>query len=216
MQNDSFFTIDKTGEAEFKEKGSKFIAFAWSVKTDEDVEILISRLKEDHPKASHYCYAFKTGHKGEYCRVNDDGEPSGTAGKPILGQITRSGLSNTLVVVIRYFGGTKLGVNGLIQAYKEAARMALYHATSKEVFEHHTYMLEFNYADMGHIMAVLKDLPMDIIQKNFDTTCKITFRIRQSLTVEVIRKLASGILRVSPEEIKQSTEIPGCTLVKVD
>jgi uncharacterized YigZ family protein len=215
MSNDSFLTIDKSGQGELKEKGSKFIAFATSVVTEEDVEKLLIKLKEEYPKASHYCYAFKTGPRGEHFRMNDDGEPSGTAGKPILGQITRSGLSNTLVVVIRYFGGTKLGVSGLIQAYKEAAKIALEDATSIEVIVHETYSLEFSYADMGHIMAVLKELPLEITQKNFNADCKITFSIRQSLASEIIKKLSAGILRVSPEEISDSGEIPGCKLKKV-
>jgi uncharacterized YigZ family protein len=215
MSSDSFLTIDTTGHGEIKEKGSKFIAFASPVRTEDDVEKTLLKLKEEYPKASHYCYAFKTGPNGEHHRMNDDGEPSGTAGKPILGQITRSGLSDTMVIVIRYFGGTKLGVSGLIQAYKEAANKAIEAATFKEVIVQDTYLLEFNYAEMGHIMSVLKELPLEIKQKKFDAYCKVTFNVRQSKASDTIKKLSAGILRVSTEEIKVSTEIPGCTLTKM-
>jgi uncharacterized YigZ family protein len=216
MKSDSFLTIDVPGIGEIREKGSKFIALAHSIHTEEEVEQLIVQIRDAYPKASHYCYAFKTGPLGEHYRINDDGEPSGTAGKPIIGQINRLGLTNTIVIVIRYFGGTKLGVSGLIQAYKQAAKIALENASFKETVVHDKYELSFSYADMGHIMAVLKELPVQIIDKGFENGCSVTFSIRQSMTYDTLNRLTAGILRVSTQEVTDPMEIPGCTLKKLD
>jgi uncharacterized YigZ family protein len=215
MKSDSFLTIDVPGIGEIREKGSKFIALAHPIRTEDDVEPLLINIKEEYPKASHYCYAFKTGPLGEHYRINDDGEPSGTAGKPIIGQISRLGLTNTIVIVIRYFGGTKLGVSGLIQAYKEAAKMALENASYKETVVHDNYELSFSYADMGHIMAVLKELPVEILDKSFENSCIVTFSIRKSMSFQTLTRLTAGILRVSTQEVTDPMEIPGCTLKKL-
>jgi uncharacterized YigZ family protein len=215
MNSDSFLTIDTSGIGEIREKGSKFIALAYPIHTEEEVEQILVQIRDEYPKASHYCYAFKTGPQGEHFRINDDGEPSGTAGKPIIGQINRLGLTNTIVIVIRYFGGTKLGVSGLIQAYKEAAKLALENARYKETVIHNNYELTFSYTGMGHIMAVLKELPIEIMEKHFENSCRVTFSVRQSITIQTLTRLTAGILRVSVQEVADPMEIPGCTLKKL-
>ena len=156
MLTDSYQTIASPSEGEYKEKGSKFLAYAYPMDAESDLDGFIASLRDIHPKARHYCYAYKLGLDGTRFRANDDGEPSGTAGKPIYGQILSFGLTNVCIIVIRYFGGTKLGASGLIHAYKEASKAALDNAAIIEKYLYISYQLTFGYDHMGHIMNALK------------------------------------------------------------
>lgn len=185
---DTYKTIESPSEGIYKEKGSKFIAKAYPVKTEEQVKSIIEQLREEYYDARHHCYAYILGAKGEKWRANDDGEPSGTAGKPIHGQLLSFNLTNVLVVVIRYFGGTKLGVSGLINAYKTAAHDALSNAKIITRTVDVIYKVTFGYATMNEVMRLVKDLNLYLIDQHFDNTCFIKVRIRRSLENEFLSK----------------------------
>ncbi|MFZ1579905.1 MAG: YigZ family protein, partial [Saprospiraceae bacterium] len=174
MLTDSYQTIASPSEGEYKEKGSKFLAYAYPMDAESDLDGFMTSLRDIHPKARHYCYAYKLGLDGTRFRANDDGEPSGTAGKPIYGQILSFGLTNVCIIVIRYFGGTKLGASGLIHAYKEASKAALDNAAIIEKYLYISYQLTFGYDHMGHIMNALKDPDIEITDKVFEDHCAVT------------------------------------------
>lgn len=167
----SYFTLQDSSEGFYKEKGSKFIACAYPVSDEKEVKEIITALKKEYHDARHHCFAFRIGADHSFFRINDDGEPSGTAGKPILGQIQSYQLTNVLIVVIRYFGGTKLGVGGLIQAYKEAAKNALENAViiDKNIENH--YQLDFNYEQLPEVMKILKTMKSTITKQETDSKC---------------------------------------------
>lgn len=173
MEN-AFQTIAKKSDSFFKEKGSKFYSFAFPVSSEADVKTCMQEVKEEFKDAGHHCYAFKLGIKGEKYRYSDDGEPNNTAGKPIYGQLNSFEVTNTLVVVVRYFGGTKLGVGGLIQAYKEGAKLALENAQiiTKEVTEQ--ISIHFKYEEMNVMMSLVKIFDLKIIEQKFELDCLIT------------------------------------------
>lgn len=175
---DTYYTIEKATEGYFKEKGSKFYSYAFPVYSEEDVKARMSELKKKYFDAGHHCYAFRIGADHKFYRFSDDGEPSSTAGKPIFGQIQSKDLTNILIVVIRYFGGTKLGVSGLIASYRQGAVEALETAKilEKHVAKHYT--LSFNYELMNDIMRIFKDEKIDPSKQDFQATCKIDFSIR--------------------------------------
>ena len=185
---DSFLTISKAEEGLFKEKGSKFIAYAYPVETEEEIKELIQELKKTHHSARHHCYAWRLGANKKRFRANDDGEPSSTAGKPILGQIKRNNLTNVLVVVVRYFGGTLLGVGGLITAYKEASADVLQKATIIEKLIETTFEIEFDYSMMNPVMRIFKEDKLEQKKNQFELRCKITSSIRNSEANRVIEK----------------------------
>ncbi len=212
---DSFLTINAPSEGEYKEKGSKFLAYAYPMSNESDLENFISTLKDTHPKARHHCYAYKIGMDNNRFRTNDDGEPSGTAGKPILGQIQSFRLTNVCIIVIRYFGGTKLGASGLIHAYKEAARYSLENAELVEKFLFVTYHLEFGYEDMGHILNVIKDLDIEISEKVFDANCEVKIQLRLSEEYTTMLQLKARLLYKSLEEVNYETVIPFCKVNKL-
>lgn len=169
-----FQTIAQKSKSYFKEKGSKFYSYAFPINSEYEVKQYIEELKEEYKDARHHCYAFKLGLKGEKYRYSDDGEPSNTAGKPIYGQLNSFKVTNVLIVVVRYFGGTKLGVGGLIQAYKEGAKSALENAKiiTKEVTEQIT--IHFKYEEMNVMMSLVKILDLKIIEQQFELECLIT------------------------------------------
>ncbi|NVO09802.1 MAG: YigZ family protein [Bacteroidales bacterium] len=186
---DTYKTISGKAEGLYKEKGSKFIALAYPVTSEEEVKEILALLRKEYHDARHHCYSYIIGFKGEHWRANDDGEPSGTAGRPIHGQIQSFNLTNTLIVVIRYFGGTKLGVSGLINAYKASAADALNNAqivvnTVKDI-----YRITFGYLAMNDIMKLVKEENLGLIEQNFDTSCFITVGIRQTRTEIVLGKI---------------------------
>jgi uncharacterized YigZ family protein len=177
---DTYKTISRPAEGLFKDKGSKFLSFAYPVSSEEEVREIILTLKKEHHSARHHCYAWRLGQDKLNFRANDDGEPSSTAGKPILGQIQSHNLTNILIVVVRYFGGTLLGVSGLINAYKNAALDAINQAKVIEKIIEQNLLIEFGYGVMNDVMKVFKEEKLPQIESVFDLECKISTQIRLS------------------------------------
>lgn len=213
---DTYQVIASPSEGEYKEKGSKFLAFAYPITTLEDFEYYLEEVRSIHPKARHYCYAYRIGIEGELYRANDDGEPSGTAGKPILGQLLSQNLSDTFVVVVRYFGGTKLGASGLINAYKSATYDAIVNASKKDKTLSDLFKINFDYGEMGHVLNVIKSLHLTITEKVFEDTPYVVVEIPKSQTVENIIQLKSKLLNISEEQINDDTVIPFCSIVQLN
>lgn len=188
---DTYKTLESTAEGLFKDKGSKFIAFAYPISTEDEAKKLVQAIKKEHFSARHHCYAYRLGANGESYRSNDDGEPSGTAGKPILGQLLSHELTNTLVVVVRYFGGTLLGTSGLINAYKNATSDAIQKASIVTKIVELTFRLEFEYPIQNSVMKIIKDEDLMITQSQFSTNCIIDVAIRKNKCDRVAKKLDS-------------------------
>ena len=187
---DSYKTIKSTSEGNYKEKGSKFPTLAFPVSSEEEIKEILSKLRKDYYDARHHCYAWRLGADMKRFRTNDDGEPSSTAGKPIFGQIQSNSLTNILIVVIRYFGGTKLGVSGLINAYRTAAADAIENAEIIEKTVNDIYRIEFSYAVMNDVMKILKeDQPTQFDQK-FDLSCEVKISMRQSEIQKTLDKFS--------------------------
>ncbi|MCC9166008.1 IMPACT family protein [Pontibacter harenae] len=188
---DTYRTIVSPAEGLYKEKGSKFIALAYPVYSEDEVKEILAELKKQYYDARHHCYAYTLGADKSRFRANDDGEPNHSAGDPILGQIRSADLSNVLVVVIRYFGGTKLGVSGLINAYKTATVDALANATVVE--QHETVLLQVHYAypQMNDVMSLVKEYNLDVREQQFELDCRLTIEVRKQLQQEVSEKLKS-------------------------
>jgi uncharacterized YigZ family protein len=197
MDTKTFYTtLEKSGTADFKERGSKFIGFAFPLQTTDQFKAALQQIKKEHPKASHHCYAYRLGLDGNNFRVNDDGEPSGTAGKPILGQIDSKELTNVGIVVVRYFGGTLLGVPGLINAYKTTATVVLQTLPFIQKPIELNYRLQFDYTMMNPVMQVVKHFGCSILQQEAQLFCQmiigipinrkeeVVYRIKELLTVE--------------------------------
>lgn len=180
MKTDQYVTIAGLAEGFFRDRGSKFLAYAWPVFSESDIRDKLEWLRKEHPKARHHCYAWRLGLGGQDYRANDDGEPSGTAGRPILGQIDSFGLTNVLVVVVRYFGGTLLGAPGLINAYKVSTQDALENAEKVERIVENVYDLHFSYAIMNDVMAALKKTPAVTLEQHFDETPHLRVCVRQA------------------------------------
>ena len=183
---DFFYTIDKTGMAEFKDRGSKFLAYAFPVESVEDFKKRLEEIKKEHPKASHHCFAYRVGLDNTIFRVSDDGEPSGTAGKPILGQLDSKQLTNVLIIVVRYFGGTLLGVPGLINAYKTAASLVLQVTPVIQKPVEINYTLQFDYTQMNTVMTIIKQLNCTIIQQEMNLFCRYVIGISKSRLDEAL------------------------------
>jgi uncharacterized YigZ family protein len=177
---DSFLSVAGESKAIFRDKASKFIAFALPVSSEEEVKSNLETLKKAYHDANHHCYAYRLGPEALIYRTNDDGEPSGSAGKPIYGQILSMGLSDVMVVVIRYFGGTKLGIPGLIHAYRTSAREALEQATVIEKIQTVQYNVTFDYNLMNEIMRILKEEGVKIVHQSATDQCEIDFQVRKS------------------------------------
>ena len=185
---DEYLTISKPAEGFFKDRGSKFLAFAYPVSSEKKIKELQDKLRSDYHDARHHCYAYMLGKNKNIFRANDDGEPSSTAGKPILGQIRSFDLTNILIVVIRYFGGTKLGVSGLINAYKTAAEEALKNAKIIKKTLHDIYELRFEYPVMNDVMRIMKEEKIEHIDQNFELSCSITLSLRKADIDKVLSK----------------------------
>ncbi len=168
-----YTTIAASGTGDFRDRGSKFLAYAYPVSSAADVKEKLQALKKEHPKAVHHCYAYRLGTDGTQYRANDDGEPSGSAGKPILGQIDSMGLTNVLVVVVRYFGGTLLGVPGLINAYKSATAQSLEQVPKTEKWIENLYEVNFDYPAMGEVLYLLKQAEATIYKQDLQLFCVI-------------------------------------------
>jgi uncharacterized YigZ family protein len=173
MSSDFYNTIDTSSTAEFKDRGSRFIAFAFSIDSTEDFKMIRAQLKKEHPKANHHCFAYRLGIDGTNFRVSDDGEPSGSAGRPILGQIDSNQLTNVLIVVVRYFGGTLLGVPGLINAYKTSAALALQQTIIIQRPVLINYRLQFDYMMMNDVMKLIKQFDCIISKQELQLFCLI-------------------------------------------
>ncbi len=186
--SDTYKTILNHSEGLYKDKGSKFIAHAYPVKDESEITGHLNEIKKAYHDARHHCYAWTLGFNAEHYKINDDGEPSGTAGKPIHGQIRSFELSNILIVVVRYFGGTKLGVRGLINAYKGAAMDAINNTAiiTKTIRNH--YRLFFPYQAMNDVMQTLKEYDLPQSAHQFDLDCRLDFSVRQKITDEVVLK----------------------------
>ena len=177
---DTYLTISSVSEALYKDKGSKFYAFAYPVQTVEQIKEILAEKRKEYYDARHVCYAYMLGYERNVFRANDDGEPSGTAGRPILGQINSSNLTDILIIVVRYFGGTLLGTSGLIQAYKTSAAEAIAVATIEERIVEKTFVSKFGYQDLNAVMRIMKDFDLAIVNQIQEMDCTIYFRIRLS------------------------------------
>ena len=183
MFDDTYKTIAAPSEGLYKEKGSKFLAFAYPVRTLDEVKAHLEQLRKDYFDARHHCYAYILGPRKDVFRANDDGEPSGTVGRPIHGQLLSADLSDTLIVVVRYFGGILLGASGLANAYKTAARDAIDHATIVEKTIDVRYRLLFEYAAMNDVMRILKDFDLKPEHPDYNLDCSLEVSVRQSESV---------------------------------
>lgn len=177
---DSFKSVPGPAEGLFKDNGSRFISFAFPVETEDEVKSIVSDLKKKYHDARHHCYAYRLGYLGDKFRANDDGEPSSSAGRPILGQIYSRGLSDVLVVVVRYFGGIKLGIPGLIRAYKTSTAEALDKAGSTEKIAGKWFNIRFGYEAMNSVMKILKDMELKQKGQDFGADCKLEVWVRLS------------------------------------
>jgi uncharacterized YigZ family protein len=188
-EKDFYNTSTQASTAEFKDRGSKFIAYAFPVETADDFKKQLQVLKKEHPKAVHHCFAYRIGTDGNNFRSNDDGEPSGTAGKPILGQIDSKELTNVAVIVVRYWGGTLLGVPGLINAYKAATSMAFQVTPIIQKQVELKYSIEFDYTQMNEVMMVLKQFNCTILAQEMQLFCRIRTGIPKNRLEEAIYRL---------------------------
>lgn len=180
LMEDTYKTIAKPVIGLFKDKGSKFISYAYPVYSEDEIREIIQNLKKEHYSARHHCYAWRLGHEKSLFRANDDGEPSFTAGKPILGIIQSFDLTNILIVIVRYFGGTLLGVSGLIKAYRNAALDAINQTEIVEKLVEKQLLIEFSYGVMNEVMKIFKDEKLSQIDPQFDLKCQLKTQIRLS------------------------------------
>lgn len=197
LENDTYTTLaGPSPEMLFKEKNSKFYSYAHPVTNEEEVKALLADIKKKHPSAGHCCYAYQIGTDTINYRANDDGEPNNSAGMPIYGQIQSFGITNVLVAVVRYFGGVKLGVGGLISAYRTAAQMALQESEIVEKTIDAYYIVTFGYQDMNRVMRIIKEKNLAIVKQKMENDCEITFSTRKKNASAVLAafKAVYGIL----------------------
>lgn len=187
---DTYRSIARRSEGLFKDNGSRFIALAYPVETEEQVKEIVSSLRKEYHDARHHCYAYRLGLDGSRFRSNDDGEPSGSAGRQILGQIDSLGLSDILLVVVRYFGGIKLGIPGLIRAYKSSSADALANAEIVEKIAGKQFRMSFDYLEMNSVKKVLKELGIPTFDEEYSQQCSLRARVRLSSEEEFLRRIA--------------------------
>jgi uncharacterized YigZ family protein len=185
---DFYYTIEKPSVAEFKDRGSRFIAYTFNIETANDFKDRLADIKKKHPKATHHCFAYRLGLDGNNFRVSDDGEPSGSAGRPVLGQIDSKQLTNTLIIVVRYFGGVLLGMAGLINAYKTAASLALQTAPVRRKSVQVYYTLHFDYTQLNSVMKIIKLYNCVIITQDIQLFCSIKIAIAKDKSVEAVSR----------------------------
>lgn len=190
MDSDNYKTITLSSRGIYKAKGSRFVSNAIPVSDQEEIKPIIDKIRREHHEARHHCYAYMIGHERLAWRVNDDGEPSGTAGRPILGQINSYGLTNVIIVVSRYFGGTLLGVSGLINAYKSAAASAIENAGIIEKTLQEYYEITFPYITMNDVMRILKEENIGQSEQSFDLECRILLNFRISVKDKILHRLS--------------------------
>ncbi len=187
---DQYLTTKQPSEGIFKDRGSKFSSYAFPVESEEHVKKYLALIKKQHSSANHHCYAFRLGADKQSYRANDDGEPANTAGKPILGQIQSKDLTDILIIVVRYFGGTLLGVSGLINAYKMAAADALNNAEVIEKTVNDIYEITFDYVLMNEVMRILKEEDLKILSQHSELNCSLTFTVRKSHSTNVYDRMS--------------------------
>ena len=188
---DQYRSIAAPSEGLFKDNGSRFIALAYPVETEEEVKSIVAGLRKEYHDARHHCYAYRLGYKGDVWRASDDGEPSGSAGRPILGQIDSVGLSDILVVVVRYFGGIKLGIPGLIRAYKTSTADALSSARIVDKIASRHFRLQFEYLSMNAVMKVLKDMDLPQKAQDFGESCSLETSVRLASVEDFIQRIGN-------------------------
>jgi len=189
LSNDCYLSIQRNAKGLFKDRGSKFLAFAFPLTFEHEVKLHLQELKKEYHDAKHHCYAYRLGIELPQYRVNDDGEPSGTAGRPIYGQILSFGLTNILIVVIRYFGGTLLGTSGLINAYRTSAKECIQNATIVKLVSQEIFSVLFSYVDMNAVMRIMKEEQANIVEQNFDTACSLKANIPKSKYARISERL---------------------------
>jgi uncharacterized YigZ family protein len=188
--DDTYKTIENPAEGIFRDRGSKFLAYAFPINSENDIKAIVAQLKSEHPKANHHCWAMRLTIDRSVFRVNDDGEPSGTAGRPILNTLLSKDLTNLVVVVVRYFGGTLLGVPGLINAYKVATEEALNQSVIISKTVNDVYTVSFDYLQMNDVMRVIKEENLTILNQAFDNDCSIQLSIRKTQVEQALFKLS--------------------------
>lgn len=189
-ENDTYRTIRSSARGVYKEKGSRFIAIAYPVSSQDEIKPILEKIRKDYHDARHHCFAYMIGSDRLTWRVNDDGEPSGSAGKPILGQINSYVLTNILIIVIRYFGGTLLGVSGLINAYRTAASSAIMNAEIVERHLHEYHEIRFPYISMNEVMKILKEEGAGQSEQKMDTECCVKINFRVSAKERILERLS--------------------------
>ena len=189
MDQDSYRTLAAASEATVRERGSRFLAFAWPVASEQEIRERLDALRKTYYDATHHCYAWRLGPEGGAQRSNDDGEPPGTAGKPILGQLLSHGITDVLVAVVRYFGGTKLGVPGLIAAYREAAAAAIAAGETVEKTVDTMIDVHFSFVAMNAVMRIVKEEQPRIVEQRFDNLCTMRLAVRRSPAEALVGKL---------------------------
>lgn len=210
---DSYHTISAPGTGEFKDRGSRFLAYAYPVTSQEEAMQCLGSLRKEHFKARHHCFAWRLGIDGLLFRANDDGEPSGTAGRPILGQIDAAGLTDVAVIVVRYFGGTLLGASGLIQAYRESAAEALRKAPRVEKIIKEYFIFSVGYALLPDVQNALKKLGIDVIKEDYgDTQARLEIGIRKGLVQDILLKTKALLWKTTPDEARTLDWPPGVLL----
>ena len=188
--SDTYYTLGGEAEALYKEKGSKFLTYAYPVRSEAEIKEHLDALRKRYYDATHHCYAWRLGPKGESFRANDDGEPSSTAGRPILGQLLSKEVTYARIGVVRYFGGTKLGVPGLIEAYKTSAALVLENAVIEQRTVDIGTKIRFSYLAMNDVMRIVKEMQPQIIDQQFDNLCTMTLSIRQSRAEQLLERLS--------------------------
>lgn len=188
--SDTYYTLGGEAKALYKDKGSKFLTYAYPVRSEAEIKEHLEALRKRYYDATHHCYAWRLGPKGESFRANDDGEPSSTAGRPILGQLLSKEVTYALIVVVRYFGGTKLGVPGLIEAYKTSAALVLENAVIEQRTVDIETKIRFSYLAMNDVMRIVKEMQPQIIDQQFDNLCTMTLSIRQSRAGQLLERLS--------------------------
>ena len=210
-KEDTYQTLADISEGLFKDRGSKFFGYAKSIRSEEEAVEYLQQIKDQHHKARHHCYAYQLLDENHF-RYNDDGEPSGTAGKPIYNQILSAKLKDVIIIVVRYFGGTKLGTSGLINAYKEGAIEAIQANRIITKTIEQEILLHFDYALMGKTMEVIKYLDLNVVRKEFENDGKIWITIPESETDSTITSIKARFLGRNQEDIEEDTTIPGLTI----
>ena len=177
--DDTYLTIEKPAEGDFRDRGSKFLSFAYPINSEGDIKPILAQLRTEHPKANHHCWAMRLGTDRSVFRINDDGEPSGTGGRPILNVLLSKNITNIIVIVVRYFGGTLLGVPGLINAYRTATEEALNTASVVEKTINDVYTIGFEYQHMNEVMRIIKEDNLTVLNQQFDNACSVKISIRK-------------------------------------